>query len=194
MNNGIIQIIGISGSGKSTIAKASAQDLGIKFIDFADLIVTSANILGGNSNSHDDIINYSPSFLTDSVNLARTSLAKITTSELLIVETHLAPRIMNLWYTFTTPQVIKERNTLGIVVIADDLKEINLKKHDRLAKRDSENTSYEILKEMQEINIQAAIVCCVVLGIPLQIIWNKYNHLESSVTQLNEFIKNNIKC
>lgn len=166
----------------------TANQLGIRFVDFADLIVECANSLGMKSDSHDDIINFAPSFLAESVSLARSNLLKMSGEELLILETHLAPRIKKLWYTFTSPDILKERNTIGIVVIADDLNDIKNKKQNRSAKRDLINQSYEILNEDQQMNIIAATTCCVSLGIPLQIIWNKFNHLEESINQLTEFI------
>ncbi|MHB8579156.1 MAG: AAA family ATPase [Ignavibacteriaceae bacterium] len=126
-NKGIIQIIGISGSGKTTVAQRVANQLSIKFVDFADLLVECANSLGTKADSHDNIINFTPSFLAEAVSLARLTLLKMSGDELLILETHLAPRIKNLWYTFTSPDILKERNTLGIVVVADDLKDLNKK-------------------------------------------------------------------
>ena len=159
IDRGIIQVIGISGIGKTTVAKLAAERLGIPFIDFADLIVQSAKSIGINMNTHDEILKLSPTTLNRCVDMARDSLLEMSKQTVVILETHLAPNRSPLGYTFTSPEILQKRNTLGIACITDSIEGVRMKREQRGASRDRQFSShnYQIYYD-QLINIISGVV------------------------------------
>lgn len=188
IKQGIFQVIGVSGIGKTVIARSSAEQLGIPFVDFADLIVQSAQSIGINMRSHDDILKLSPEILDECVNMARNSLLEISKQTVIILETHLAPNRGALGYTFTSPEILQKRKTLGIACIVDSIEGIIMKRKRRGTSRDRTSVDYNQIYYDQLVNVISGIACSLILNIPFIIIMNEYGKLDESINRLTRFI------
>ena len=174
---GTVEVVGLSGSGKSTIAKGIASNLGIPFVDFADLLLNEA---GENPTDHDQIIKWDPHELDQRVKRIQNNLIyRVRQGEQLILETHICPNIPDEGYRPTPPNTLKSRMPRGIVLIANSHSDlIEFRK-----RRDHERDALVLTENQYMIDFQTTLTACITLSsncyIPCYVLYNKLDELKS---------------
>lgn len=183
-------ICGLSGSGKTTIGKLISKSANLEFVDFADLIVNEAGFLGAEIKSHDDIIALSPEILVKSIERARNYCEKIVKSgRRIILESHLGIFVEGIGYRLTNPEILKNRNTLSIIVILPNYKTLVSFRKERSEGRDRIKITKEQDKINRQILVMDASISSAILDIPLIIENNPSKKINYTVNKLVKIIE-----
>lgn len=114
-SGGTIEVVGLSGSGKSTIGRVLAERLSLPFVDFAEALLSSAGL---DISNHDLITQWTPAVVNHLVGEVQQQLAARSLSgELYVLETHICPNVPGGGYRPTPPARLSARHPRGIITV-----------------------------------------------------------------------------
>ena len=184
----VIELLGVPGVGKSTIGKLAVVNTDYQFIDSADIILAEARKLGLSLTSHDEIPLIPEKNLIDILHLTRKRIEEISSNNKLLLDGYLNIRIGRLGYWLLTPDVLRSRKTIGIIiVIASPSQIIKWRKKNANSRKRSIRPFFEISIE-QSLIIDIAVRVSMDLGIPLKVVYNREGALDKAVKEVKEFI------
>ena len=184
MKGGTLEVGGLSGAGKSTVARRLAAGLGIPFIDFADCLLEQAT--GGvTALEHDAIVTWRPEDLDERVRQVQGQLASRTTSgERFVLETHICPNNHGEGYRPTPPEQLRARLAKGIILVVASYSDLLTLRKARGAGRDVPPFSEEQYSLDSQATLAAAIALASMASLPCFVFRNRPGGFEKGVQEV----------
>lgn len=181
---GSLEVGGLSGAGKSTIARRLAAGLGIPFLDFADCLLEQAP--GGiTALGHDAIVTWPPGDLDERVRQVQEQLAsRAASGERFVLETHICPNVHGEGYRPTPPDRLRARGAKGIILVVASYSDLLSLRQSRNARRDVPPFSEEEYTLDSQATLAAAIALAALASIPCFVFRNKPGSLEQGLQEV----------
>lgn len=184
MTGGTLEVGGLSGSGKSTVARRVAIELGIPFLDFADCLLEE---VPGDLSAleHDVIVTWSPADLDERVRRVQDQLAaRAASGERFVLETHICPNNHGEGYRPTPPERLRARRAKGIILVVSSYDDLLSLRQSRGARRDVRPLSEEEYALDSQATLAAAIALSALASIPCFVFRNKVGGLEQGLQEV----------
>lgn len=183
MSGGSIEVVGLSGCGKSTISRCISAELQIPVLDFADLLLEVRN--DGNVHDHDSILEWRPGELDGAVRRVQRLLSERSKRGLVyVLETHICPNIPGEGFRPTPPEILLSRRPKGIIVIKTEYEELLKYRNARGAARDGRTLCREQFDLEWHATFAAAISLSSYASIPCFVHTNKEGTLTNDLPRL----------